>query len=73
MMGAERLLMSAFAIGAGSNIGRSNSPDSAEPIQAAMTRRLDRLARQPDRIEHDVTIVTEALALLRPRKRPPSP
>ena len=39
------------------------SPDSAEAAEAAMTRRLDRLARQLDRIERDVTIVTEAVAL----------
>jgi DNA polymerase III delta subunit len=39
------------------------SPDSAEAAEAAMTRRLDRMARQLDRIERDVTIVTEAVAL----------
>ena len=39
------------------------SPDSAEAAEAAMTRRLDRLSRQLDRIERDVTIVTEAVAL----------
>jgi predicted DNA-binding protein len=39
------------------------SPDSAEASEAAMTRRLDRVARQLDRIERDVTIATEAVAL----------
>ena len=39
------------------------SPDSAEAAEAALTRRIDRLARQLDRIERDVTIVTEAVAL----------
>lgn len=39
------------------------SPDSAEAAEAALTRRIDRLSRQLDRIERDVTIVTEAVAL----------
>ncbi len=39
------------------------SPDSIEATEAAMTRRLDRLARQFDRLERDVTITTEAVAL----------
>ena len=44
------------------------SPDSAEAAEAAMTRRLDRMARQLDRIERDVTIVTEAVAAFVPRQ-----
>jgi predicted transcriptional regulator len=39
------------------------SPDSAEASEAAMGRRLDRLSRQLDRLERDVTITTEAVAL----------
>lgn len=39
------------------------SPDSAEAAEAALARRLDRLTRQLDRIERDVTIATEAVAL----------
>ena len=39
------------------------SPDTAEAAEAAMTRRLDRLARQYDRLERDLTITTEAVAL----------
>jgi predicted transcriptional regulator len=39
------------------------SPDSAEAAEATTTRRLDRLARQLDRLERDGTITTEAVAL----------
>ena len=39
------------------------SPDSSEAAEAALARRLDRLSRQMDRIERDLTITTEAVAL----------
>jgi predicted transcriptional regulator len=39
------------------------SPDSAEAAEAVLTRRLDRLSRQMDRHERDLTIATEAVAL----------
>ncbi|MDP3747714.1 MAG: CopG family transcriptional regulator [Phenylobacterium sp.] len=39
------------------------SPDSAERLEAALSRRLDRLSRQADRLEHHVEISNEALAL----------
>jgi hypothetical protein len=39
------------------------SPDGAEATEAAMTRRLDRMGRQLERLERDVTISTEATAL----------
>jgi hypothetical protein len=39
------------------------SPDSAEAADAAWIRRLDRLSRQLDRHERDLTIVTEAVAM----------
>lgn len=39
------------------------SPDSTEASEAAFTRRLDRLTRQMDRQERDLTITTEAMAL----------
>lgn len=39
------------------------SPDSAEATEAAITRRLDRMTRQMERLERDVTISNEAIAL----------
>jgi predicted transcriptional regulator len=39
------------------------SPDAEDRREAAFTRRLDRLARQVERLERDVTISAEALAL----------
>src|SRR5258707_15484727 len=39
------------------------SPDGAGRTEAAFTRRLDRLSRQVQRLERDVTIGTETLAL----------
>lgn len=39
------------------------SPDGSEQMEAAMTRRLDRMSRQVERLERDLTISNEALAL----------
>ena len=39
------------------------SPDGAEQLEAALSRRLDRLSRQADRIEQLTGIVLEALGL----------
>jgi hypothetical protein len=39
------------------------SPDGADRTEAAFTRRLDRLSRQVQRLERDLTIGTETLAL----------
>lgn len=39
------------------------SPDGAEQLEAALSRRLDRLSRQADRIEQVVGIILEALGL----------
>jgi hypothetical protein len=39
------------------------SPDGADRTEAALTRRLDRLSRQVQRLERDVAIGTETLAL----------
>lgn len=39
------------------------SPDSAEAGEAALFRRLDRMSRQLDRLERDVTIANEAIGL----------
>lgn len=39
------------------------SPDAAERQEAAFARRLDRLGRQMERLERDVAISVEALAL----------
>ncbi len=39
------------------------SPDGAEATEAAMTRRLDRMSRQLERLERDITISNEAVAL----------
>jgi hypothetical protein len=39
------------------------SPDSAEATEAAVTRRLDRMSRQIERLERDATISNETLAL----------
>jgi hypothetical protein len=39
------------------------SPDGADRREAAFTRRLDRLSRQVQRLERNVSISTEALAL----------
>lgn len=39
------------------------SPDSAEASESAVTRRLDRMTRQIERLERDVTISNEAIAL----------
>lgn len=39
------------------------SPDGADRSEAAFTRRLDRLSRQVQRLERDVSIATETLAL----------
>ena len=39
------------------------SPDSDDRREAAFTRRLDRLTRQVERLERDISISAEALAL----------
>lgn len=39
------------------------SPDGSERLEGALGRRLDRLVRQVERLERNVTISTEALAL----------
>lgn len=39
------------------------SPDGAEVGEASITRRLDRMSRQIERLERDVTISNEAVAL----------
>jgi hypothetical protein len=39
------------------------SPDSSERMEAALGRRLDRLTRQMERMERQITISNEALAL----------
>ncbi|AYV49689.1 CopG family transcriptional regulator [Caulobacter flavus] len=39
------------------------SPDGPEALEAALSRRLDRLSRQVDRLERDLTISNETLAL----------
>lgn len=39
------------------------SPDGADRLEAALARRLDRMARQIERLERHVTISNEALAL----------
>lgn len=39
------------------------SPDGSERMEAAVTRRLDRLAKQNDRLEFQVEVTNEALAL----------
>src|SRR6266496_2227482 len=39
------------------------SPDGAERMEGALSRRLDRLTRQGERLERHVTISNEALAL----------
>src|SRR3546814_11140131 len=38
-------------------------PDGSERLEAAIGRRLDRLSRQSDRLEHHVAISNEAMAL----------
>ncbi len=39
------------------------SPDSADAKEAAIVRRLDRMSRQLERLERDLTISNEAIAL----------
>lgn len=39
------------------------SPDSSERMEAALTRRLDRMSRQLERLERDVEISNEAISL----------
>lgn len=39
------------------------SPDGSERMEAAVTRRLDRMSRQVERLERDLTIANEAIAL----------
>lgn len=39
------------------------SPDGSDRFEAALTRRLDRLSRQVQRLERDLSIATETLAL----------
>src|SRR5215510_12047554 len=39
------------------------SPDNSERMEAALSRRLDRLTRQIERLERHITISNEALAL----------
>jgi predicted transcriptional regulator len=39
------------------------SPDGAEASEGAITRRLDRMSREIERLERDVTISNEAVAL----------
>lgn len=40
------------------------SPDGAEQLEAALARRLDRMSRQLERLERDLSICNEAQALL---------
>jgi hypothetical protein len=44
-------------------IGSFLSPDAAERQEAAMTRRLDQLVRRTERLERDVGIAAETVAL----------
>lgn len=39
------------------------SPDNSERMEAALTRRLDRISRNVERLERDIEIGNEALAL----------
>lgn len=39
------------------------SPDGSERLEAAVTRRLDRLAKQNERLEFQIEVTNEALAL----------
>lgn len=39
------------------------SPDASERMEAAVTRRLDRLARQNEKLEFQIEVTNEALAL----------
>jgi len=39
------------------------SPDGAEQLEAALSRRLDRIGRQGDRLENNLEIANECLAL----------
>ncbi len=39
------------------------SPDGSERMEAAVTRRLDRMSRQIERLERDLTVANEAVAL----------
>ena len=39
------------------------SPDGSERMEAAVTRRLDRMSRQVERLERDLAIANEAIAL----------
>lgn len=39
------------------------SPDGADRLEAALARRLDRMARQLERLERHVTIANETLAM----------
>lgn len=39
------------------------SPDNSERFEAALTRRLDRMSRQIERLERDIEISNEAIAL----------
>jgi hypothetical protein len=39
------------------------SPDSADRLEAAFARRLDRLSRQSERLERNLAIAAETLAL----------
>jgi hypothetical protein len=39
------------------------SPDAAERLEAAMARRLDRMVRQIERLDRNVTISNEAIAI----------
>jgi predicted transcriptional regulator len=39
------------------------SPDGSERMEAAVTRRLDRLAKQNERLEFQIEVANEALAL----------
>lgn len=44
-------------------LGEYFSPDSADVREAAISKRFDRLSRQVEKIEHDLTILTEATAI----------
>jgi hypothetical protein len=44
-------------------VGSFLSPDGSERLEAAFTRRLDRLSRQNQRFERNVSIAIETLAL----------
>src|ERR1700732_1821627 len=51
------------SLGAEAAIASFLTPDDSDRHEVALTRRLDRLTRQAERLERDLTISVEALAL----------